>query len=146
MRSSTTFFIFIGLVVVVLLLGTISSQTTANDPVVRSAQTFLKGLHANDAATVDRVLDARNANLINAGARVVSIKFGGIAPGGAFMKRPEVLWMYSDLSQMQLDKTAQPVTAADMATVACGAFKLYLRQVDGVWKVFYIDKPEEKTP
>ncbi|HOF88489.1 MAG TPA: hypothetical protein PLZ36_10360 [Armatimonadota bacterium] len=146
MRSSTTFFIFLGMVVLVLLIGTVSMRSTANDPVVRAAEAFLAAIANNDLAAVERATDARNVKIISAGARVVSIKFGAIAPGGAFMKRDEVSWSYADLAQMARDTTIPPVEAKGMATVACGAFKLYLRQADGAWKVFYIEKPKAQTP
>lgn len=146
MRSSTTFFIFLGMVVLVLLIGSVSMRTTANDPVVRAADSFLAAIETNDLAAVKQATDLSNAKILDTGSKVVSIKFAAIAPGGAFMKRPEVSWSYTDLAQMKRDTTIPPVEAKGMATITCGAFKLYLRQADGAWKVFYIEKPEEKTP
>ena len=147
MRSSTTFFIFLGLVAAVALFLWISSLTSSSDPVMKAAETFVNGITHNDAAAVQSVLDPAKVKLIPAGNRIVSLKFSAIAGSGAFTKRDEVTMSYSDFAKIEIDR-AKAIAKADngLATVPCGQYSLYLRQVGNDWKVFYLDKLKEKQP
>lgn len=149
MRSSTTFIIFFGLVLVVLIVGIISSVTTSRSPVVKAAETFVKGVKDNKPDDVASVIDPKYAHLISVGDTLKSINFDAIALGnGSFVKKPAVKWSNVDLLTVQLDTAVQPVTVqigdTPTATLSCGPFKIYLHQVGNDWKVFYIDKPEVK--
>jgi hypothetical protein len=148
MRSSTTFFIFIGLIVLIVIVGMISSASRQRDPIIRAAETFLSGIKDNNAEVIIKVLDAELTEPMTAGARLTSIKFKAITLGtGSFTKRPEVEMMYTDLATLKLDTGVHPMSVPidkPTATLSCGVYKLYMHQVGTDWKVFYVDKPEKK--
>lgn len=150
MRSSTTFFIFMGLIVAVVLYGVLTSSSQQRDPIVRAATTFLAGVKDNNAEAIIKGLDTDYASPMTAGSHVTSVKFKAITLGnGSFAKRPEFEIFYTDLERLTLDKAVQPVSVPldkPTATISCGKYKLYMHQVGTDWKVFYIDKPEQKTP
>jgi hypothetical protein len=152
MRSSTTFLIFAGLVVLLVIYGMISESQRSQNPPVKATIAFVAAVKANDAARVETLSDAKTTTMIAAGNKIISLQFGKIAPfPGAFVKKDAVTWSYGELSRLTLDPAVAPVmlenkeTGEKAATLALqNNYKIYLHTVGREWKVFYVDKSEEK--
>ena len=145
MRSSTTFFIFLGLVAAVVLFLWFSNMNQTSDPAMKAAETFVNGIKKQDAAAVQSVLDPAKTKLIPAGSRIVSLKFDAVSGSGAFTKRDARSMPFSDFANIDIDRS-KGIAKDDngLATVSCGQYSLYLHLVGNDWKVFYLDKLEEK--
>lgn len=146
MRSSTTFIVFGGLVLVLLLFTVISQFSTAQQPSVRVSNKFLHALATQDSATILKLLDTTTAKPSLAGTKLTGISFTEVVPyDSAFARRPATKWTYLQLAALQAEADTSPVIAGTLATIEMkGGAKLHLHQVDGAWKVFYISHAEDE--
>jgi len=148
MRSSSTFLIFGGILLAVLLFAAISSYATKTNPAVRVAADFFSALHKNDTAKLQSLTDTDAVKLTLAGNKVVSAIFkGGALYPGAFSRREKTMWSYSEMTHMALNLKVDPVVGEDIGMAAVpltNGAKIYLHRIEGKWKVFYISRSEDE--
>ncbi len=151
MRSSTTFLIFGGILLLAAILSMISSNSTRSNPAVRTARDFFTALQSNDTPKLLSLTDTDAAQVTTAGGKVVSIIFKGgpLDQHGAFSRRDKNMLSYAELSALSLKLNVDPVVVEDIGMAAVplsNGAKIYLHRADknSAWKVFYISKPEDE--
>ena len=142
MRSWTTFIVFGGILLALILVYGISQLSTASDPVMRTAQQFLDAVKKNDAATAEALIDPSMGRISKAGNKILSVKFNETSKivNAAFNKKESISWDYLELSSLALDLNLKPVILDNNLAGAPLQFgqKIYLRRIGNDWKIFYI--------
>lgn len=151
MRSSTIFIVFGIILVGFILFIKLSENSAAHGPEMTAARGFLQAVADQDVKALEGLLDPATSTMATAGTRLTAIRFDECSPiGGAFARRPGVLYNYLQLSQLDISKDTQPtvVKQANIATVdLTNGGKIYLKdeKKDGHWRVIYIAKPEDEA-
>lgn len=147
MRSTTTFLVFGG-ILLLLIIGTgVNKMFSHPDPVYATAQSFVKALHTSDAPTIQRLIDSAYGEAVMAGPNVSVIQFKAQAPfeGADSSLKPES-WGYIELATLDIKDGALPVVAENMATLEMADGQvMYLRRNDKdmQWKITYISRPKK---
>jgi hypothetical protein len=117
--------------------------------VVKVAQAFVQAINTHNREQFSSVTDPRTTNATWAGTQLTALGFDDIAlDDGAFSRRPTVLWTFVELeSNLKIKPNVEPIIAEDaaLATIEClSGVRIYLRKVEGSWKVFYVGKAENE--
>ena len=149
--SSSIFRVFGILVLALLVFAVLSQLSGLNDPVTKTATTFLTAAQNGDAETVKKLVDPAMADVVAAGSKLTGVHFKAQNVfQGAFSSQPEVMWQALDLSSVSVPRDTQPTISDDMSSVALarngdnGGHVLMHRDKTGAWKIFYITKPENE--
>lgn len=146
MRSWTTFAVFGGFLVILVVYSFIS-QFFSN-PALRSAQQFLDAVNRNDAAAVEKLVDPSAGKIMKAGNSLISISFAEGTPfDGPFVRHEAVLWGYTELTTLKIDPKSDPhvLEKSGIATIQLtNGMQIYLHLVGRQWKIIYITKGPEK--
>ena len=147
--TSNIFRVFGILLLLLSILTVMSWISTVNQSAVAAATQFMTAFANHDRAKLMQVLDTSVAEVSYAGERITGIQFNGLhVYDGAFSWRPTVSYSYLEMTKKQIRRYAGADMTPDKqrATVPLtDNGRIYLRQVKGTWKVFYIDKPSTGT-
>jgi hypothetical protein len=149
------------LVLIVLIFLVINKFSTANQPAKKAAEAFMTAFANHNLVTVKSLLDPRVSTLTYAGDRITGIDFQEQHVfTGAFSQTPAVKYSYNEIISRQIPRNASAKVTQDndkqieLATVplemnvegkpASGG-NIYLKKVEGSWKVFYIAQPPKET-
>ena len=145
--SSNIFRIFGIFLLALLVYAVINKFTTAKQPVSGAAMTFLTAVTNHDRAALERVLDTSVATPAYAGDKITGIHFNEIHVfEGAFSKTPDVRYTYLELAALRIPPEVRAIMTEDgkLATVQLAdGGQIYLRLMNGQWKVIYISRPQE---
>jgi hypothetical protein len=144
------------LVLVCLVYLVISIGNKTNQPAMVAAKTFMTAFAKHDLETVKSLLDTSVSSVSHAGNQITGIEFQAQhISESAFANTSAVKYSYLDIIGRRIPRDAVAVMPRDgeKATVALEMTvdnkpvpggSIYLRQVEGQWKVFYVQQPEEK--
>lgn len=150
MRSWTTFYVFGGILVALVLFYWLSQRTTYQVPAVRACQQFIDAVKRNDAVTAKGLLDPKKCQIATYGSNhIININFMDTSSivNIAFAKQDAVSWDYQALLELKIEPNAKPTILEndDLARVPLNLGRsAYLRRIAGQWKIFYITKNPSK--
>ena len=154
MRSWTTFLVFGGIIVAIVLLFAFSRISNSTNPVTQASMNFLDAVANSQLTTVNALLDPKSSTTTTVGSQLASVKFNECTVGdtGAFGHLASVIWSTMEIKALTIDETRAPVvtedtTGAGLATIQCkNGAKILLRRgsPDAPWHIFYLAKPDEK--
>jgi len=143
------------LVLICLVYLAISIGNKATKPAMVTARQFMTAFTNSDLDTVKSLLDTSVASVSHAGDRITGLEFKAQhISASAFSNAPEVEYSNMDITSRSIprDGNAEMTPDNQKATVALEMTathtpggSIYLRQVDGKWKVFYIEEPPKET-
>lgn len=141
--TSNIFRIFGILLLIFLAFYALNRAFIGKQPAVSASKKFITAIANRDKTSLLQVLDTSNAEL-PVGDNIASITFKEVHPGKSpFSKLERIQYSYLELTAKQIPPDAGADTTPDgqLATVPLtDGGRIYLRMVDGQWKVFYIDK------
>jgi len=141
------------LVLIVLIYVVISSFNRATQPAAKAAADFMNAVYNQDLNTVEKLLDPSVSTISRVDNTITGIEFKEQNVfSGSFSKAPGVKYSYVDLKSKQIPRDAEATMTPDniMATIPLEIMvkgkptaggSIYLREVQGQWKVFYIAEP-----
>ena len=148
--TSNIFRVFGILVLLLLVFTVLNWSTSKKEPALSAVTQFLTAVAKQDRAALEQVIDLSNMQISFAGEKVTTITFKEVHVfEGAFSKRPQVKYSYLELTKMQIRPNERPNTmpgddTAIASVVLTDGGMIYLRKIEGQWKIFYIDKPSIK--
>lgn len=141
------------LVLIVLIYVVISSVNRATQPSTKAAAAFMTAVYDQDLGMVEKLLDTSVSTISHVDNTITGIEFKEQhAFSGSFSKVLAVKYSYVELKSRQIPRDAEATMTPDntMATVPLEIIvngkptsggSIYLREVKGQWKVFYIEEP-----
>lgn len=145
MRTSTTFLLFAVIILAFVFFSFFTSRTEREKPYAKAATMFMTAVKNNDIETVKRVTDSKTVEVYTVGKKITAIRFNEVAAyQGAFARSPQVVLPYVVLTDMDIVTKAKPFVLPEENLVYIQMSrknKIYLRVVDGEWKVFYLTEP-----
>ncbi len=156
MRSWTTFLVFAGIIVALVLLFAVNRISNTRHPVTIASMDFLDAVTSSQLSKVTALLDPKSASTTTAGPELASVRFKECTVGdtGAFGHLPAIIWSTMEIKSLVIDETRTPTVTDDgtssgagLATVLCkNGSKILLRRTSGdaPWRIFYLAKPDDK--
>jgi|GEM_PF-2254389 len=138
------------LILICLVYLVINIGNKATKPAMVAARQFMTAFANSDLDTVNSLLDTSVSSVSHAGGKITGIEFEAQhISESAFSNAPAVEFSNQDITCRGIprDGNAQMTPDNQKATVALEmntdnkqAGSIYLRQIDGKWKVFYIEE------
>jgi hypothetical protein len=147
MRTWTVFVIIGALIVGALTVLSFREGAATSDPAMQTAAAFVAAVNARDTAAVEKLIDPTAVTVNAAAGKLTGLDFKAIYTGNAFLGREASKWTFGDLSRLQMTKlaTIEKYDVPDAkvpATVRLElGYLLWMRKVDGTWRIFYLEKP-----
>ncbi|MHB0938379.1 MAG: hypothetical protein ACYDCO_22020 [Armatimonadota bacterium] len=143
------------LVLIVLIFVVISTFNRATQPATKAAVEFMNAVNGQDLASVEQLMDTSVSTISHVDNTITGIEFKEqhVFPG-SFSKASAVKYSYLELTNRRIPRDAEATMTPDnkMATVPleitvngkpADGGSIYLREVEGQWKIFYIEQPKE---
>lgn len=144
--ASNTFRVFGILILGLLAYAVLNKFTVGNQPVLVTANAFTTALREQNIRKLNELVDTNEAVIVAPGGKVTMMTFReNHVFKGAFSQCPEMSYYYLELLKKVPVDGVRPVITPDgkLATIELvDKSQMYLRLMDGKWKIIYIAKPD----